>query len=255
MNGRARSTSAGSIAGNGCTRSSRNEPSNSSRTKLGACHSFSRAASATSRASCSVASGWRAAGRGAGARQSWLLASARVGARGQAGDPVQDQAHYVALASLEVLGALELDTDGRRDRPRVNQGKPAQRDDAEEQLGGIARLRVVEAELGADGGERLLPGGEVARRLRGARRRSTLRARSGGRSWAAPPGSRSSRTPRRRESPRRSGCWRAPARGRRAPPRAPRRMRDRGPRDRGRTCCRRSSPGSRGSRPPRRRPP
>ena len=72
MNGRPW-PSAGSSWGNGWIRSSRSVPSNSSRTKLGAGHSFSRAASATSRASCSVASG----GLGALSRvrqydQSWL---------------------------------------------------------------------------------------------------------------------------------------------------------------------------------------
>src|SRR6476469_109211 len=127
MKCRARSTSAGSIVGNGWARSSRKEPSNSSRTKLGACHSFSRAASATSRASCSVASGWRAVA-GGGSTSVMALGLGKGGRTGQAGDPVQDQAHHVVLASLEVLGAVELDTDGRRDGPGVNQGKPAQRD-------------------------------------------------------------------------------------------------------------------------------
>ena len=44
---------------------------------------------------------------------------------------------------------------------RVDQGKPAEGDDAEQQLRRLARRRVVETELRADRGQRLLPGGEM----------------------------------------------------------------------------------------------
>src|SRR5690349_5081960 len=167
MKGRARSTSAGSMAGNGCTRSSRNEPSNSSRTKLGACQSCSRAASATSRASCSVASGWR--GGAGGGRTSVMAFGLGKGGRRRTGEPgesVEHQAHDVTLAALEVAGALEVYTNGRRDGTDMDQRKPAQRDDAEEELGRVTRLGVVEAQLRTDGGERLLAGREVAHALR-----------------------------------------------------------------------------------------
>ena len=55
-NGRARASSSGSSAGCGWIRSRRNRPRKSSRTKLGPDHSLSRADSAMSRASFSVAS-------------------------------------------------------------------------------------------------------------------------------------------------------------------------------------------------------
>ena len=54
-NGFARSASAGSSIGCGWISSARNRPRKSSRTKLGCCHSVSRARSATSRASASEA--------------------------------------------------------------------------------------------------------------------------------------------------------------------------------------------------------
>ncbi len=58
--------------------------------------------------------------------------------------------------------SVERDADRGRDGARVDQRKPAERDDAEEQLRRVARRRVVEAELGADRGERLLAGGKMA---------------------------------------------------------------------------------------------
>src|SRR6185295_10445088 len=113
--GRARSTSAGSIVGNGWTRSSRKEPSNISRTKLGACHSFSRAASATSRASFSVAS--CGGGPGAGA----VITSGMVGFSGGSGggkssaQAVQDEINDVPFPLLEEGGILGVDAECAED--------------------------------------------------------------------------------------------------------------------------------------------
>src|SRR5256885_8639047 len=111
MNGRPRSTSAGLISGYGCTRSRRNEPSNSPRTKLGACQSFSRAASATSRASCSVASSVRF-GLTGGERTSVMALCLGKGGGGRGGggepaEPVQHQVDDVTLPALELLEAVQ----------------------------------------------------------------------------------------------------------------------------------------------------
>ena len=165
MNGRARSRSAGSGAGNGCTRSSRNEPSNISRTKLGACHSFSRAASATSRASCSEARGVCGCCAGWTSRTSVMADGGGEGGGDrplESGEPVKHQADDVPAAPLQVLGVLQRDADRGRDGAGVDQVEPAQGDDAEQQLRRLARGCVVQAQLGADGGKRLLARGEVA---------------------------------------------------------------------------------------------
>ena len=65
----------------------------------------------------------------------------------------------MALTTIEVVGVVERDADRRRDGTGVDQRKPAERDDTEQQLGGVARGPVVEAELVTDRGERLLAGG------------------------------------------------------------------------------------------------
>ena len=58
-----------------------------------------------------------------------------------AAETVQHQVNHVALAPLEVVGSLELDAHRRGDGARVDQGKPAERDDAEQQLSRLARRR------------------------------------------------------------------------------------------------------------------
>src|SRR5436190_15821923 len=134
MNGRARSTSAGLISGYGCTRSRRKEPSNSSRTKLGACQSFSRAASATSRASCSVAS-WVRGGSGWARRSVMVCGVGESGSEGRAqtAQPVQYEMDDVALPLLEIVSVFQGDTHRGSDRACVDQRKPAESDDAEEE--------------------------------------------------------------------------------------------------------------------------
>src|SRR5258705_1351721 len=157
MKGRARSRSAGFIVGKGWTSSSRNEPSNSSRTKLGACHSFSPAPSATSRASCSVASSVRG-GLTGGVRTSVMARALGEGGGpvgGETAKPVQHEGYDVALATLEILEGLEVDAHRRGHRACVDEGEPAERDDAEEELRRVARFRVVESEPGTDRRERL----------------------------------------------------------------------------------------------------
>ncbi len=71
---------------------------------------------------------------------------------------VDHEVHDVALATIEVIGLVERDADRRCDGAGVHQRKPTERDDTEKELGGVARGLVVEAELVADRGERLLAG-------------------------------------------------------------------------------------------------
>src|SRR5882724_1358920 len=82
----------------------------------------------------------------------------------------------MALPALELLEAVELDPHRRGHRARVDEGEPAERDDAEEELGRVAGLAVVEAELGADRRERFLARREVpdALELGGAAQRFAL---------------------------------------------------------------------------------
>src|SRR5438128_12342303 len=82
-NGCARRTSSGSCSGYGWIRSRRNRPRNRSRTKLGAAHSCSRAASATSRASSGLT--WLRSGGGAVVVVAILQSSSRAASRQQAG--------------------------------------------------------------------------------------------------------------------------------------------------------------------------
>ena len=74
---------------------------------------------------------------------------------------VQHEPDHVALAPLELGGIVERDADGGRYGLGMDEVEPAERDDAEEELGRVARGGIVEAELGADRRQRLLPGGEV----------------------------------------------------------------------------------------------
>src|SRR3954471_930524 len=76
-------------------------------------------------------------------------------------ETVQHQGDYVTLAALQRFRVTQGDADRGRDGARVDQGKPAERDDAEQQLRGFARRRVVETELRADRGQSFLPGGEM----------------------------------------------------------------------------------------------
>ena len=93
---------------------------------------------------------------------------------------MQHEVDHMALATLQGVGVVQRDADRGRDRAGVDQGKPAERDDTEQQLGRVARRRVVEAELGADRGERLLARGRVVPPVGQCRRRSAPRARSAG---------------------------------------------------------------------------
>ena len=68
----------------------------------------------------------------------------------------------VAPPPRQVLAVGETHPDGPGHRAGMNQGEPAERDDAQEELRRLARRRVVESELGADGRQRLLTSGEVA---------------------------------------------------------------------------------------------
>ena len=65
----------------------------------------------------------------------------KVEARGrvESGDTVEHQADHVPTAALEVFGVFQGHTDGWCDGASVNQVEPAQRDDAEQQLRGLAR--------------------------------------------------------------------------------------------------------------------
>lgn len=74
---------------------------------------------------------------------------------------MEHEAYDMATSALEVLGVFQGHTNRRCDRPGVNQVKPAEGDDAEQQLRGVARQGVVETELRADRGHRLLAGGEM----------------------------------------------------------------------------------------------
>jgi hypothetical protein len=85
------------------------------------------------------------------------------GGRGESGgraleapEAVQHEPDHVALAPLEIGGILERDADGGRHGLGMNEMEPAERDDAEQELGRVPRGRVVEAELGADRCQRLL---------------------------------------------------------------------------------------------------
>src|SRR4029079_5049496 len=64
-------------------------------------------------------------------------------------------------APLELGGIVERDADGGRYGLGMDEVEPAERDDAEEELGRVRRGGGVDAELGADGRQRLLPGREV----------------------------------------------------------------------------------------------
>src|SRR5690348_2087271 len=124
--------------------SSRNEPSKRLRTKLGARHTFSRAASATSRASCSEPVGpgpVAAAGARGGAITSVMGRGLRQGegelARATAERPaqsVQHEVHDVPPSALQLGRRVETDADGGRDGARVDERKPAERDDTEQEL-------------------------------------------------------------------------------------------------------------------------
>ena len=161
--------------------------------------------------------------------------------------PCKTRSDDVALPALEVVSVAQVDADGRRDGTGMDQGKPAEaRSCSSRSCAASPDRRLVQPELGADGGQRLLPGGEVARAFEAGRPRSAPRARSAGRSWAGRRGSRSSRRRRRRESLRGSGCWPGPAPGLRGRPRGPPRRRVRAPPGTARPCSRRSSPGCRG---------
>ena len=166
--------------------------------------------------------------------QSWLEGSVEVVVEcGTTAEAVQHQGDHVALALLQSRSASSSRyAHCGRHGARVNQREPAERDDAEQELRRLARRRVVQTQLGADGGQRLLAGGEAGSRRRGAGSRSAPRARSAGRSWAERRGSRSSRRRRRPEWFRGPRCWRAPGPGRPARPRAPRRTSGPAPPDR-----------------------
>ena len=155
------------LRGRGAPGRAGSEPSNSSRTKLGACHSFSRAASATSRASCSVASGVPGGpDRGGEDVSHGSRARVRVAATGRASPrrPCSTRSITWRLRRSRSSGSSSVDADRRGDGARVNEGEPAERDDAEQQLRRLARRRVVEPELGADRGQRLLAGRELVAR-------------------------------------------------------------------------------------------
>jgi hypothetical protein len=84
---------------------------------------------------------------------------------GQPAQTVQDEVDHVALPALELLQGLEAYADSRGDGSGMDQRKPAECDDTEQQLRRVAGFGVVQPELGADGRERFLSGGEVGRPL------------------------------------------------------------------------------------------
>src|SRR5262245_61160254 len=74
---------------------------------------------------------------------------------------VQHEPDHVTLAPLELASVVERDADGRGHGLGVDEVEPAEGDDAEKELGRVARGGVVEAELGADCRQCLLAGGDV----------------------------------------------------------------------------------------------
>jgi hypothetical protein len=67
----------------------------------------------------------------------------------------------VTLPAFQLFGIAETHAHRRRDGAGVDQREPAERDDAEQELGGFPRGRILEPELGADRSQGFLPGGEV----------------------------------------------------------------------------------------------
>jgi hypothetical protein len=72
---------------------------------------------------------------------------------------VQYERDHLSLAPLEIRRVLQRHADGRSHRAGVDQRKPAERDDAEQQLRRVARGRIVQPQLGADSGKSFLSGG------------------------------------------------------------------------------------------------
>jgi len=62
-------------------------------------------------------------------------------------DAIEHEIDYVALALSQGRRVAEPDPDGGGNGAGVNQGEPAQGDDAQEQLGGVTGGRRVEPEL------------------------------------------------------------------------------------------------------------
>src|SRR5918997_147234 len=75
----------------------------------------------------------------------------------------------MALALLDLGRGIEANTHRGCNRSRVDHGEPAERDDAEQELCRLTRFGIVQAELGADRGERLLAGRDVADAVRTGR--------------------------------------------------------------------------------------
>src|SRR5215210_2900897 len=78
-----------------------------------------------------------------------------------AADAVQHQVDDVPLAALDLLRFVQTHAHCSGHGTRVDHGKPAQRDDAEQKLCRLTGRGIVQAELDADSGERLLAGGDV----------------------------------------------------------------------------------------------
>jgi hypothetical protein len=80
----------------------------------------------------------------------------------ESGDAVEHESDDVPPAPLEIFGVLQRHAHGGGDGTGVDQVEPAERDDAEQELRGLARGRVVEPQLRADRGQRFLARGEMA---------------------------------------------------------------------------------------------
>jgi hypothetical protein len=76
---------------------------------------------------------------------------------------VGDKGNDMPLPLLARIGGCQAYPDGRGNRVRMDDRKPAERDDAEKELRRLARGRGVEPEFGRDGRERFLTGGEWRR--------------------------------------------------------------------------------------------
>ena len=78
---------------------------------------------------------------------------------------MQHQINHVGLAFLCKSRRTRIEADRGEVRGRVNLGKPAEADHAEQQVGRLAGSLMVESELGYDRGERYLTGRESSLRI------------------------------------------------------------------------------------------
>ena len=72
-------------------------------------------------------------------RRRCALSRTRRGRSAEAGQPVEHEPNDVMPAALEILIVGKTYADRPGNGPGMNQGEPAEGDDAEQELGGLAR--------------------------------------------------------------------------------------------------------------------